>query len=518
MKRIDLVSLAAALWIVACGSTAVALPPPPTAPFTLWNFLGIPQGFNKIRDATSNKRGNFPGMERKPPLMALADPKNLNSPVSAIKKAAEIKTEEDMAPQKIKAVKYLATVGCGCYGGVKEALLESLDDCTEEVRYQTVLAIQDAASLHCETCNRDCCCDEELSKKLAELAYEKNDKGCWLEPSERVREAAKQAMRACCPGQGPIGETEPGPPPTPPEETIPAPPEVPAEVIPEADRSAHHLPPPAANGPVQAARTKVMLPHGTTAGSEAVVTEEIVTVDFGNQSSSPVVSTRRSTTPPGTSGKTTPASTRRKKPSGTHSGPSSRRTAAERGLSSRSPAERTAQAQQPTAATGDKEAQPTADEARASNPADSDNVVFVSDQPAPNAALAPRSGPPLLKEDQNTAGRLRHPVRGTVTRISRDAGVVEVRIDKPGEQLSAGDRLKVTHEHLLDEGVVLGYLEVVSAGPRGIMARPLGSLKLDQLSRGDQASFEPARERATATRSASAVRLPAVTAGAIAGR
>ena len=100
--------------------------PPPAVPFTLWNFLGIPQGFNKIRDATTNRRGNFPGLERKPPMKALADPKNLESPVSAIKKAAEIKTEEDLAPQKIKAIKYLATVGCGCYGGVKEAAHRSL--------------------------------------------------------------------------------------------------------------------------------------------------------------------------------------------------------------------------------------------------------------------------------------------------------------------------------------------------------------------------------------------------------
>ena len=172
MKRIPVASLVAGLCVAAFCNRAVALPPPPTAPFTLWNFLGIPQGLNKIRDAASNRRGNFPGAERKPPLKALADPSNLESPVSAIKKAAEIKSEEDMAPQKIKAVKYLATVGCGCYGGVKEALMESLEDCTEEVRYRTVLAIEDAATMHCDVCNRDCCCDEELTKKLAELAYE----------------------------------------------------------------------------------------------------------------------------------------------------------------------------------------------------------------------------------------------------------------------------------------------------------------------------------------------------------
>ena len=235
MKRLRIVSLVAGLSLAACGAPAVALPPPPTGPMTLWNFLGIPQGLNKVRDAASNRRGNFPGAERKPPLKALADPANLQSEVPAIKKAAEIKTEEDMAPQKIKAVKYLATVGCGCYPGVKEALLESLGDCTEEVRYQTVLAIEDASTMHCETCNSDCCCNEELTKKLAELAYEKNDKGCWLEPSERVREAAKNAMRSCCPGQGPPPSAAPAET-VPSEETIPTPPA--PESVPESERSA----------------------------------------------------------------------------------------------------------------------------------------------------------------------------------------------------------------------------------------------------------------------------------------
>src|SRR5205085_3804928 len=97
------VLLAANPLLAETNNAGALLPPPPSAPLTLWNFLGIPQGFNKIRDVTTNRTGNHPGLERKPPPRAIADFRNLESPNPAIKKAAEIKAEEDLAPQKIKA-------------------------------------------------------------------------------------------------------------------------------------------------------------------------------------------------------------------------------------------------------------------------------------------------------------------------------------------------------------------------------------------------------------------------------
>jgi hypothetical protein len=53
---------------------------------TLWRFLGIPQGFQRIGDARLNRSGNFPGLERKPPLKPIAHPDNLLSNNPAIKK------------------------------------------------------------------------------------------------------------------------------------------------------------------------------------------------------------------------------------------------------------------------------------------------------------------------------------------------------------------------------------------------------------------------------------------------
>jgi hypothetical protein len=494
MKRITVVSPLAALGLVAamCGP-ADALPPPPSAPLTLWNFLGIPQGFNKIRDASFNRRGNFPGLERKPPLKALADPSNLQSPVSAIKKAAEIKSEEDMAPQKIKAIKYLATVGCGCYGGVKEAMMEALEDCTEEVRYQTVLAIEDASTLHCETCNRDCCCDEELTKKLAEIAYEKNDKGCWLEPSERVREAAKSAMSACCPGQGPIGEDVPSVTPEPgivPEGNVPTPP----QVTPEGDRSARNGRT-ASPRVVSARRTKTDQPAGDVTVSDAMETEEVVTIDFGNSSQGGrITSARRGATSTTAAPTAKPASTKRTKPNGDKSSaPSSRRAAVERGLDSPTSGNRTANLKQPTNVT---EKLQTPAEKNASTPAEvgrTAKVAYTSQVPARTTSLAPKSGPPAPAQtvDAN-CGRL---VRGTVSRVKKDAGIVEVQLDDPREILRAGDRLRVTHEYLLEDSSI-GYLEVVSRGAGRITARPVGELKLDKVNRGDEVTFDRARTSA----------------------
>lgn len=183
---------------IAAATTAEALEPLPS-PATLWKFLGFPQGAQKIRDARVNKKGNHPEWERKPKLKAIADPANAESPNPAIKAAAEIKAEEDLAPQKVKAIKYLATVGCGCAANkedVKKALLAALDDCTEEVRYEAAVAFCQTAGDPCSVCTPSCC-DAEVMNKLAELAKGKDAQGCWLEPSARVRAAASQALNAC---------------------------------------------------------------------------------------------------------------------------------------------------------------------------------------------------------------------------------------------------------------------------------------------------------------------------------
>lgn len=225
-----------------------SFPAPPVV--TIWHRLGIPQGLNRLNSSMVNRRGNFPGLERKPPLRRIADPANLESSNPAIKTAAEVKMQEDMAKQKIKAIKYLADLGCDdCYPGITDALIAALDDCTEKVRYEAAKAIRKSVEENCSTCNKACCCKEEMTKKLAEVAFELDDECCYKERSERVREEAAQALRTCCPNcmagmpieempetvpateappvEGPMQTAPPveGPPsqPTPAEEIVPPP-------------------------------------------------------------------------------------------------------------------------------------------------------------------------------------------------------------------------------------------------------------------------------------------------------
>ena len=179
---------------------APPVPAAPPAPTTLWNFLGIPQGMQKVRDATTNTRGNRPQWERKPALKRIADPANLQSDNPAIQAAAKIKADADLAPQKIKAIKYLATLCCGCAKNkeeVRDALLAALDDCTEDVRYEAAVALCQCAGNPCTVCNKGSCCDAKLMYKLTKMADGKDAQGCWVEPSARVRAAAANALNAC---------------------------------------------------------------------------------------------------------------------------------------------------------------------------------------------------------------------------------------------------------------------------------------------------------------------------------
>lgn len=207
----------ALLLLAVAGSDLFAqAPPPPPASPTLWSFLGIPQACYKVNAQLFNRRGNLPQLEKKPPLKGIADPANLKSDVPAIKAAAEIKQAEDLKPQKIKAVKYLALIGCGCYDKdekITKALLAAMEDCTEEVRLEAVKAVGTAASGQaCSHCKERSCCQEKIVAQLSKMAYERDDLGCYWEPSRRVREAAMDALRVCCQsGPGPVADPMPTP-------------------------------------------------------------------------------------------------------------------------------------------------------------------------------------------------------------------------------------------------------------------------------------------------------------------
>ncbi len=209
-------------------TTVVAVTPAAREHPTLPEFLGIPQCCVAAQTCCARTLSClgffFPGLgaalEPTPPLLPLTDPANLASQNDTIQAAAEIKAEEDAAPQIISALRYLATIGCGCHPDVADAFLNALESCTEEVRYEAVLAIRKTASCCCEICNTNACCSAKIQKKLQEIAFETGDDGCPKEPSERVRRQARLALAACGP---PEAEPQPAPEPKTEElETVPS--------------------------------------------------------------------------------------------------------------------------------------------------------------------------------------------------------------------------------------------------------------------------------------------------------
>ena len=163
-----------------------------------------------------------PGYPRVGNLVQPAEEPAAGGGTPSIGTAALIKADADLSMQKIKAIKYLATVGCECSsqsGKLRDALLAALDDCSEEVRYEAALALCRSAGNPCTRCNLDSCCGDEVMDKLWKMAEGRDKNGCWYEPSGHVRAAARRALDICrrvrrhrpevAPAPGP--EVAPGP-------------------------------------------------------------------------------------------------------------------------------------------------------------------------------------------------------------------------------------------------------------------------------------------------------------------
>ena len=205
---------------------AVSPAPQPCCKQDLCQFLGLGKVggflgglgqrlFSRLRTSL-DLVGRFPGLQPVPPVLPITDPANLGEQASpSVKVAAEVKAEQDAAPQKIQGLRYLATIGCGgCYPDVEDALLSALDDCTEAVRYEAVLALKGSPD-PCAFCRSGACCSPKVTKKLNSIAYDVDDEGCPVEPSDRVRRQARLALDACgghievlspLPEEGPVAE------------------------------------------------------------------------------------------------------------------------------------------------------------------------------------------------------------------------------------------------------------------------------------------------------------------------
>ncbi len=208
MPHLSRISVAAVLGIILglglarfAAGQAPTPPPAPAPPVpTIWDKLGVTKACKCFQSKHVNPDGCHPEKEKKPELKTIADPENLDPKMpKAIQAAAVIKQQEDLAPQKIKAIRYLATMGCSCYQktvDVRGALLEALDDCTEEVRFTAATALYQVAGNPCSQCGGTCC-NAVTMNKLQEHASGKDASGCFKEPSERVRQMSQYALDAC---------------------------------------------------------------------------------------------------------------------------------------------------------------------------------------------------------------------------------------------------------------------------------------------------------------------------------
>ena len=184
-------------------TTIVAIAPTSTPQASLPQFLGltglsscVSAGLQRVR----NRLGmQFPGLEARPPILALADPANMRADANPLlSAAAEAKFEQDQAPQKIKAINFLASLGCGkCFPNTEAALLSAMDDCNESVRFASVSAIRKSSKSNCRTCCNRSYSSENISKKLWGIAFGLDDCGGPLEQSPRVRRMARLALCAC---------------------------------------------------------------------------------------------------------------------------------------------------------------------------------------------------------------------------------------------------------------------------------------------------------------------------------
>src|SRR6185312_11617642 len=117
----------------------------------------------------------FPGLASGLPMSNLTNPAAANSSNPAVAAAAGAKADENAAPQKVAALRYLGTLGCGgCYPDIEKALLAGLDDCTEVVRFEAAAALGETSRNQCRYCTSNRCCSPNVRKKLVKIATEMN--------------------------------------------------------------------------------------------------------------------------------------------------------------------------------------------------------------------------------------------------------------------------------------------------------------------------------------------------------
>ncbi len=128
-------------------------------------------------------------------------------PPSATGLAVKLKGKQAPANVKLKveAIRFLATQDCVCYPEVVDALLASLDDCAEAVRYEALKTLRNGCARNrCSVCGKthknersSCHCQVKVLTRLSDLLLERDVQGRLKERSLRVRQLAKSILNEC---------------------------------------------------------------------------------------------------------------------------------------------------------------------------------------------------------------------------------------------------------------------------------------------------------------------------------
>ena len=311
-----------------------------------------------------------------------------------------------------------------------------------------------------------------MTLKLAEIAYERDDECCWLERSDRVREAAREALMACCRGGSAPPDAGPIQVPQDQREVPLDQPEVPFDEQPREVPLGDPPPPPPTDDATQRGLPGAPITVGEYSRGPAL--GPTIVIEERPAARTPVV-VQRPQQPSSRRGQSTvaPASPVALAPS-SQAGPATPPAAA----SPRQLRLIPIQADDLSSLGGQHVGVPAGTAGANRLPENVDLATHV------DRALVAQSAQIVTSGRTNPAPVSAQPVSGTVVSHDRQTGLVELKFPG-GWQPAVGSWVLVYHNYLL-ERVCLGALEIVDSRPGAAKAKPTAELKTADLARGDE--------------------------------
>ena len=94
-----------------------------------------------------------------------------------------------------QSLRDVARAACQCNPDARRSLIAALNDRSDGTRLAAVQSINLAGAYSCPKCGRSVSQDDLVVQVLGDMAFAKDGGGRWLEPSDAVRYAAREALR-----------------------------------------------------------------------------------------------------------------------------------------------------------------------------------------------------------------------------------------------------------------------------------------------------------------------------------